>query len=100
MNNPQGGGGSSRGVDYGDGNPLIWICRRCSFLFTVLKGASATQFIRFLRGEWRGNDYDRKRFSSPRYWCRLTSSVTFETPLVLPNYKIVLGRGSNGQFPH
>jgi TonB-linked SusC/RagA family outer membrane protein len=97
MNNPQGGGGQFGGVDYGDGISNLNADDVASI--TVLKGASATS----LYGSRGANGVvmitTRKGSARRGIGVDLTSSVTFETPLVLPELQNRFGRGSNGQFP-
>lgn len=97
MNNPQGGGGQFGGVDYGDGISNLNADDVASV--TVLKGASATS----LYGSRGANGVvmitTRKGSARQGIGVELASSVTFETPLVLPELQNRFGRGSNGQFP-
>jgi TonB-linked SusC/RagA family outer membrane protein len=97
MTNPQGGGGQFGGVDYGDGISNLNPDDIASI--NILKGASATA----LYGSRGQNGVimitTKKGVARKGIGVDFNSNVTFETPLVLPEFQNRFGRGSNGNFP-
>lgn len=97
MNNPQGGGGQFGGIDYGDGISNLNPDDIASI--NVLKGASATALYGS-RGQNGVIMITTKRGAARKgIGVEVSSNVTFESPLVLPDFQNRFGRGSNGNFP-
>ncbi|RED93606.1 SusC/RagA family TonB-linked outer membrane protein [Marinoscillum furvescens] len=96
MANPQGGGGQFGGIDYGDG--ISNINPEDIESISVLKGAGATN----LYGSRGQNGVvmitTKKGKARKGVGIEINSNLTFETPLVLPDFQNDYGRGSNGEI--